>query len=67
MRIAGDFGVSDYTKQQLDLTKRDIRSTFESDARRQMSLADFMWKASFAKAILLNTGEGRLSRGSPAR
>ncbi|MBC7219017.1 MAG: DNA polymerase II large subunit [Hadesarchaea archaeon] len=42
MRIAEDYGVSEYTKQRLELTRRDIRSTFESDARRQMSLADFM-------------------------
>ncbi|MFH1821873.1 MAG: DNA polymerase II large subunit [Methanobacteriota archaeon] len=42
MRIAMDYGVTDYTKQRLELTQRDIMSTFESDARRQMSLADFM-------------------------
>ncbi|MEM3421027.1 MAG: DNA polymerase II large subunit [Candidatus Hadarchaeum sp.] len=42
MRIAEDYGVSEYTKQRLELTRRDIRSTFESDARKQMSLADFM-------------------------
>lgn len=42
MRIAKEYGVTDYTKQRLELTKRDIMSTFESDARRQMSLADFM-------------------------
>jgi DNA polymerase II large subunit len=42
MRIAEEYGVSEYTKQRLELTRRDIRSTFESDARRQLSLADFM-------------------------
>ncbi|MGC8817173.1 MAG: DNA polymerase II large subunit [Candidatus Hadarchaeum sp.] len=42
MRIAEEYGVSEYTKQRLELTRREIRSTFESDARRQLSLADFM-------------------------
>ncbi len=42
IRIAGDYGVSDYIKQRLELTQRDIKSTFESDLRRQLSLADFM-------------------------
>ena len=34
--------MSDYTKQRLKLTGRDIKSIFESDAHRQASLADFM-------------------------
>ena len=42
MRIADEYGVSEYTKQRLNLTQRDIRSTFESDARKQLSLADFL-------------------------
>ena len=42
MRVAEEYSVSDYTKQRLKLTQRDIKSTFESDARRQLSLADFM-------------------------
>ncbi len=42
MRIGDEYGVTDYTKQRLNLTQRDIRLTFESDAQRQMSLADFL-------------------------
>ncbi len=42
MRIAHDYNASDYTKQRLKLTQRDIKSIFESDAHRQASLADFM-------------------------
>jgi DNA polymerase II large subunit len=41
-KIAQDYNVSDYTKQRLKLTGRDIKSIFESDAHRQASLADFM-------------------------
>jgi DNA polymerase II large subunit len=42
MRVAEDFHVSEYTKQRLGLARDDIRSMFESDARRQLSLADFL-------------------------
>ena len=42
MQIAQDYEASDYTKQRLRLTQRDIKSVFESDAHRQMSLADFL-------------------------
>ncbi len=42
MRVAEEYKASDYTKQRLDLTKYDIKSTFESDARQQLSLADFL-------------------------
>jgi len=42
MRIAKDYESSEYTRQRLEMTQRDIRSTFESDSRKQMSLADFM-------------------------
>ena len=42
MRIAHEYGVSDYTKQRLKLIQRDIKSVFESDAHRQLSLADFL-------------------------
>ncbi len=42
MQIAHDYEASDYTKQRLKLTQRDIKSVFESDAHRQMSLADFL-------------------------
>lgn len=42
MRVAHEYGVSDYTKQRLKLTQRDIKSVFESDAHRQLSLADFL-------------------------
>jgi DNA polymerase II large subunit len=42
MQIAQDYSSSDYTKQRLKLVERDIRSVFESDAHRQLSLADFL-------------------------
>ena len=42
MQIAQKYRASDYTKQRLKLVQRDIKSVFESDARRQMSLADFL-------------------------
>ena len=42
MQIAHDYEASDYTKQRLRLTQRDIKSVFESDAHMQMSLADFL-------------------------
>ncbi|TDA31802.1 MAG: DNA polymerase II large subunit, partial [Hadesarchaea archaeon] len=42
LRIAEEFGVSEYTKQRLKLMESDIKSVFESDAERQMSLADFL-------------------------
>lgn len=42
MKIAQDYGVSDYTKQRLRLAQRDIKSMFESDAHLQLSLADFL-------------------------
>lgn len=42
MRVAEDYHVSEYTKQRLGLAKDDIKSMFESDARRQLSLADFL-------------------------
>lgn len=42
LKLADKYGVSDYTKQRLMLINRDIKSTFESDAAKQMSLADFL-------------------------
>ncbi len=42
MQIAHDYESSDYTKQRLRLVQRDIKSVFESDAHRQLSLADFL-------------------------
>jgi DNA polymerase II large subunit len=42
MRVADDYHVSEYTKQRLGLARDDIKSMFESDARRQLSLADFL-------------------------
>ncbi|MEW6222131.1 MAG: DNA polymerase II large subunit [Candidatus Hadarchaeota archaeon] len=42
MNLADKYNVSDYTKQRLMLSQRDIKSTFESDAARQTSLADFL-------------------------
>jgi DNA polymerase II large subunit len=42
MRVADGYHVSEYTKQRLGLARDDIKSMFESDARRQLSLADFL-------------------------
>jgi DNA polymerase II large subunit len=42
MRVAEEYHVSEYTKQRLGLAREDIKSMFESDARRQLSLADFL-------------------------
>jgi len=42
MQIAHDYESSDYTEQRLKLVQRDIKSIFESDAHRQLSLADFL-------------------------
>ena len=42
MRVAQEYQASDYTKQRLKLVQRDIKSVFESDAHRQLSLADFL-------------------------
>jgi DNA polymerase II large subunit len=41
-RLAEKYNVSEYTKQRLMLIERDIKSTFESDAVKQMRLADFL-------------------------
>ncbi|MEM3401987.1 MAG: DNA polymerase II large subunit, partial [Candidatus Hadarchaeales archaeon] len=40
-RLAEKYNLSDYTKQRIMLIERDIKSTFESDAVRQTTLADF--------------------------
>lgn len=42
MQIAHDYESSNYTEQRLKLVQRDIKSIFESDAHRQLSLADFL-------------------------
>jgi len=42
MEIAEKYGVSDYTKQRLQLVKKEIESVFESDKVKQISLADFL-------------------------
>jgi DNA polymerase II large subunit len=42
MEIAQEYGISEYSKQRLRLAQRDIKSLFESDSHRQMSLADFL-------------------------
>ncbi|MFN4133060.1 MAG: DNA polymerase II large subunit, partial [Candidatus Hadarchaeales archaeon] len=41
-RLAEKYNLSEYTKQRLMLIERDIKSTFESDAVRQTTLADFL-------------------------
>lgn len=42
MRVADEFGVKNYTRQRLSLVEREIKSIFESDDRRQLSIADFI-------------------------
>ncbi|MEM2874631.1 MAG: DNA polymerase II large subunit [Candidatus Hadarchaeales archaeon] len=42
MDVAEEYHVSEYTKQRLELTRKDIESMFESDASKQLSLADFL-------------------------
>lgn len=40
--LAEKYNLSDYTKQRLMLIEKEIKSTFESDAVRQTTLADFL-------------------------
>jgi len=42
MDVAEEYHVSEYTKQRLELTRKDIESMFESDASRQLRLSDFL-------------------------
>ena len=42
MKVADEFQVREYTKQCLKLVEKDIKSVFESDAQKQVSLADFL-------------------------
>ncbi len=42
LRIAEEYGISDYTKQRLELINLEIKSLFESDVSKQLGLADFM-------------------------
>lgn len=41
MRVAEEYGATDYTKQRLKLVEEEIFSLFESDIKEQLSLADF--------------------------
>lgn len=41
IKVAKDYKVTNYTKQRLGLVKKEISSVFESDIRKQLSLADF--------------------------
>jgi len=41
-KVAKEFGVSDYTKQRLELIELEINSLFDSDVSKQMDLSDFM-------------------------
>lgn len=41
LRVAEDYGVTDYTKQRLGLVQEEIESLFVSDIREQLSLGDF--------------------------
>ncbi|MBS3815844.1 MAG: DNA polymerase II large subunit, partial [Hadesarchaea archaeon] len=40
-KVAEDYGVTNYTKQRLGIVKREITSVFQSDIKKQLSLADF--------------------------
>jgi DNA polymerase II large subunit len=42
MRIGNEFKVKNYTQQRLGLVQGEIKSVFESDTRKQLSLADFV-------------------------
>jgi DNA polymerase II large subunit len=42
IKVAEEYGVSDYTKQRLQLLKIEIDSLFHNDKSKQMGLADFM-------------------------
>jgi DNA polymerase II large subunit len=42
LQISKKYRVSDYTRQRLELTASDIKSMFESDSHKQLSLADFL-------------------------
>jgi DNA polymerase II large subunit len=42
MDVAEEYHVSEYTKQRLALTRKDIESMFESDASKQLRLSDFL-------------------------
>ena len=42
MRIGDEYKVTNYTRQRLGLAQSEIKSIFESDAQRQLSLADFL-------------------------
>ncbi len=42
LRIAEEYGISKYTRQRLALLEMSVSSLFESDATKQMGLADFM-------------------------
>ncbi|MGZ4908099.1 MAG: DNA polymerase II large subunit [Halobacteriota archaeon] len=42
IRIAEEYGISRYTRQRLTLLEMSVTSLFESDATKQMGLADFM-------------------------
>ncbi len=42
IRIAEEYGISKYTRQRLSLLEMSVNSLFESDATKQMGLADFM-------------------------
>jgi DNA polymerase II large subunit len=42
MKVAEEYGVSDYTKQRLRLLEIEINSIFKNDRARQTGLADFM-------------------------
>jgi DNA polymerase II large subunit len=42
IKVADEYGVSDYTKQRLQLLRIEIDSLFHNDKSKQMGLADFM-------------------------
>lgn len=42
LQVGDEYRVSNYTKQRLGLVQSEIKSIFESDSRKQLSLADFL-------------------------
>ena len=42
IRVAAEYDCREYTKQRLDMLRRDIESVFEDDTNKQSGIADFM-------------------------
>ena len=42
LRVAEQYNIKPYTKQRIELLKKEIKSLFENDKSKQKGLADFM-------------------------